>query len=248
MNRSAFFNHLRHSGVFATSLTGGQVNGCEALLDAGEGYDLPHLAHVLAEVYHETGGGMLPVKETVFAHSKDKNPTDKTVIGRLNRAFSRGKLTWVKTPYWRGGWFGRGQIQITHESNYRKASALVGVDLVANPNRALDLDISAQIACQGCRSGMFTGKRLSDFDGPEYDHHNARAIVNGDKRAMGPTMVKYGKAFEAALHAGGYQAIPDAPRADWAPDASAAPDPAEAAQGPWAALMAALLSIFGGKK
>ncbi|AGH16000.1 hypothetical protein DVVG_00014 [Dunaliella viridis virus SI2] len=215
MNKQAFFEALRKqdSGLFGTSLSQRQVEGTEALVDALSGFSLPHAAHVLAESYHETGGGMYPVKETVFPHSKNKNPSDATVIARLDRAFAKGQLTWVRTPYWRGGMFGRGQIQITHEDNYRKASALVGVDLVSNPGRALELPISAKIAAEGCRSGMFTGLKLADFDGPDgYDHHNARAIVNGDKHVMGATMVKYGRAFEKALREAGWGRMkPSAP-------------------------------------
>lgn len=209
MKRDAFFTALRarDSGVFGTALSADQVSGCEALLDACIGYPLPHVAHVLAEVYHETGGGMMPVKETVYRSSKDRNPSDATVKARLETAWARGQLPWVKTPYWRDGWFGRGQIQLTHQDNYRKASALVGVDLVAHPERALELPVSAQIAAEGCRAGMFTGKRLSDYDGPAFDHYNARAIVNGDKGKNGNLIVAYGRAFERALAAGDWRMI-----------------------------------------
>lgn len=201
MNCKSFFAALRrrNSGVFGTSLSQGQVRGTEALLDAMIGWTVPHTAHVLAEVYHETGGGMMPVKETVYPYSKDKNPSDATVISRLDNAWAKGKLSWVKSPYWRDGWFGRGQIQITHEYNYRKASALVGADLVRNPARALDLEISARIASEGCRSGMFTGLKLANFNGAKFDHYNARAIVNGDKGKNGKKIADYAKAFESAL-------------------------------------------------
>ena len=239
MNRSKFYASLRqrNSGLFGTSLGERQVQGVEAILDAAAGLSVPHAAHVLAEAYHETGGGMYPVKETVFAHSKDKNPTDAQVIARLDRAFALGQLTWVKTPYWRGGFFGRGQIQITHEYNYRKLSPIVGVDLVANPDRALDLPVSAEIAVQGCARGIFTGKKLSDFDGPKYDHYNARAIVNGDKKANGGKVSRYAKAFEAALQAGGWDAQP----------AFVDHTPPKATQSPLAALFAAIAALFGRK-
>ena len=86
MDKEAFFSALRakNSGVFGTSLSQKQVAGTEALLDACTGYPLAHTAHVLAEVYRETGGGMWPVKETVFAYSKDQNPPDSLVIARLD--------------------------------------------------------------------------------------------------------------------------------------------------------------------
>lgn len=247
MDRSSFFAALRarNSGVFGTSLSQQQVEGTESLLDALDGFTLPHAAHVLAEVYHETGGGMWPVKETVYRTSKDRDPSDAQVIARLNVAWAKGQLPWVRAPYWRDGWFGRGQIQLTHAENYRNASALVGVDLVSDPSRALEPVVSAKIAAEGCRSGMFTGKRLADFDGPGgYDHAAARSIVNGDTRAMGPTIAGHAAAFEAALDAAGWGAAqPPAP--DYAPPA---PDAVEIhpQSTVWAALFAALARLFKG--
>ena len=237
MNREKFFEYLRRRDghLFGTSLSQRQVDGLDALLDAGDGLPLPHMAQVLSESHHETGGGMYPVKETVFPHSKAKNPSDATVIARLDRAYAKGQLPWVKVPYWRGGFFGRGVIQLTHEYNYRKASAVCAVDLVSNPGRALDLPISATIAVQGCVTGMFTGKKLSDFDGPEYDHYNARSIVNGDKKANGGKIKAAALEFERALEAAGWGAEPPKP-------AAAHPDPAEQPQG----LLAWLLSLFRG--
>lgn len=236
MDKEKFFAELRKrdSGVFGTSLSAKQVEGVESLLRAGDGLSVPHMAHALTEVYIETGGGMMPVKETVFHYSKNKNPSDATVIARLDSAWKRGKLPWVKKPYWRDGMFGRGQIQITHAYNYRRASALVGADLVREPWRALSLPISAKIAVEGCAAGMFTGKKLSDYDGPHgFDHYNARAIVNGDKRKHGESLMRYGKAFEAALIAAGWDKKPEPE----APKASGL-----------AALFNAIAKLFGGKK
>lgn len=64
------------------------------------------------------------------------------------------------------GWRYRGRAlpQLTGEENYRKASKLVGVDLVADPEAANDADISAHILVEGMRAGMFTGRKLADFD------------------------------------------------------------------------------------
>lgn len=211
MNRSAFYAALRERGnkMFGTSLGQRQVDGLEALLTALRGFPLDHAAHVLAECYHETGGGMYPVKETVYSYSRDKNPSDEKVIARLDAAWRKGKLPWVKTPYWREGWFGRGQIQLTHRYNYSKAAALTGYDLLGNRDLTLDPKVSAEIAAEGCRVGMFTGKKLADFDRTDgYDHINARAIVNGDKHVNGPKVAKYAEAFTEALEAAGWGVLP----------------------------------------
>lgn len=201
MNRKAFYATLR-GGVLFRTFTQRQVDAIEPILDEVADWPVPHGANVLAQVYHETGGGMYPVKETVMPHHKDPNPSDEEVIRRLDRAWERRQMTGVRQPYWRAGWFGRGGIQITHLRNYQKLSPIVGVDLVKDPDAALDPVISARIAARGCRLGAFTGKKLSDYDRPGgYDHRAARAIVNGDVPAMGPTIARYAQSFEAALRA-----------------------------------------------
>lgn len=218
MDRNLFFSTIRtqevdlFGGVFGNE----QVQGIEGLLDVMQGWPVDHVAHVLAEVYRETGGGMWPVKETVYRYSRDRNPSDATVIARLDRAWQRGQLSGVKAPYWRGGMFGRGQIQITHDYNYRKASTLPGLegyDFTKEPGRVLELHVSATIAAEGCRIGIFRGKKLADFEKPDgsFDHFNARSIVNGDKNFKNDRGVRIGQeiadnaaAFTRALKAAGW--------------------------------------------
>ena len=233
MKRKTFFATLRarNSGLFGTSLSTPQVQGIEALLDAGRALPLHHMANVLAQVHHETGGGMYPIKETVMPWHKNKKPSDATVIGRLDRAFAG-----VKSPYWRGGAFGRGQLQITHDYNYDKFG-------ITNYADALKLDVSARIAVEGMRDGMFTGKKLADYDFPQDldnpPRTNPRRIVNGadgsDDKVRTHHMV-----FAAALEAAGWQqartvraATPVVPTAD--------------TPGFWATIAAVIRSIFGGK-
>jgi len=258
MNREAFFAALRRrgSGVFGTSLSQPQVEGVDAILDEGEkrGTNLFHLAAILAEVYHETGGQMAPVKETVYASSKDRNPPDATVIKRLETAFSKGQLPWVKTPYWRDGWFGRGLIQLTHKANYDK----FGV----TKQQALDLKTSVRIVFDGMEKGLFTGKKLADYDqvvtkAPlvmAYRYYGSRAIVNGDTAANGSHIETYSKAFETALKAAGYAGAKHAPEDTPAPVTIPEPiKPAKIEQGPstdgnWlSALLASVLAIFNRK-
>lgn len=236
MNRAIFYAAIRP--MFGGTLSQRQVEGIDALLDAGRALPIPHLAHVIAEVKHETGGGMYPVKETVYQHSKDQNPSDAQVISRLNLALSRGQLPWVKAPYWRGGMFGRGQIQITHEDNYRKLSSIVGVDLVKDQSRALEPAISAKIAVEGCARGIFRGIKLSDFDGPKYRHAAARAIVNGDgaKKLDGSHLtigaaierdaLLFEKALETASHSASSTPEAHTPVKPHAPASQPAPAPA----------------------
>ena len=204
MNRDAFYAALRSRAVpiFGTSLSQGQVDGINALLDScarnaiADGH---HVANILAQVFRETGGRMAPVRETFAA-------SDAQAIARLEAAWKAGKLTWVKTPYWRDGWFGRGQIQLTHKDNYAELGAAIGVDLVANPGLALVAAYSADIAVIGMSKGLFTGKKLSDYAFPaaldEPPKMNPRRIVNGpDGSDM--DVAGYHRAFFTAIEAGG---------------------------------------------
>jgi predicted chitinase len=164
---------------------------------------------MLATPYLETARAMWPVKETVMPHHKNKLPTDATVIARLNRAWASGKLGQVSNPYWRNGWFGRGFPQLTHKRNYIKASDMVGVDLVANPDAALDVKLSARILVGGSVAGIFTGKKLSDY--LPGDYKGARRVINGQDRAH--EIATYAGMFEKYLRAAGYRTAPDTPEA-----------------------------------
>jgi hypothetical protein len=206
MNRTAFFAALRGGAMFPKGFKPGQVDGLDAVLDEAEARGTPifHLSAILSEIYHETGGQMQPVKETVYTHSRDRNPSDATVIKRLDTAYAKGQLPWVKKPYWRDGWFGRGLIQITHEPNYKK--------LGLTKETALETKASVKATFDGMEKGLFTGKKLSDYDYlvtrnpdvPGYKYYASRAIVNGDTAKNGAMIATYAKTFEQALRAAGY--------------------------------------------
>jgi hypothetical protein len=200
MNRAAFFDAIRRD---MKPLAPETVTGIEALLDAGRDLPLHHMANVLAQVSRETGGWMAPIKETVMPWHKNKNPSDAEVIRRLDRAFAAGKLPWVKVAYWRDGEFGRGQVQLTHAANRAKFGISMRDDL-------LHLPISAMIAVRGMRDGMFTGRKLSDYDFPAAINNppstNPRRIVNG-KDGSDADVAKSHIMFAAALQAGGWASV-----------------------------------------
>lgn len=257
MDRKAFYDELRASTLFggkAKGLSTENVLGLEALLDASVKWgvvSLWHVAYILANVYHETGTYMLPIKETVFKDHKDKNPSDATVIARLNKAFKAGQLTWVKTPYWADGWFGRGMLQLTHEDNYRKVGEAIGVDLVLDRDKALDPKVSADAAVVAMTRGLLTGKKLSSFTFPDdmsdIPSKNPRRIVNGsdgtDKDIAG-----YANVFYTALVKAGYDTKPADPTQIAPSPAAAAPTPARSKSVIVAEIRALLdeLELFGG--
>jgi predicted chitinase len=154
------------------------------------------LAYVLATAFHVTAATMQPVRETLAN-------TDQSAVARLESAYAAGRLRTVKTPYWRYDadgrtWLGRGLVQLTHRRNYQKMSELTGIDLVAAPHRAMEMDVAVKILIEGMRAGSFTGRRLGDyFDAGKSDWVGARKIINGNDRAA--LVAGYAKAFAAAL-------------------------------------------------
>lgn len=202
MDATTFFAYARRS-PFGGRLTQGQIDGMNALFRCWDSHKIPapdkrHLAYILASVFHETGGRMVPVRET-FAS------TDAGAIAALDKAHKAGRLGQVSKPYWRKGangraYFGRGDIQLTHEENYRVLGERIGADLVGNPSLALDLDISAEIAIVGMLEGLFTGKKLTDYFNLKTDDPvGARAVVNGTDKAK--LIAGYYKSFLDALEA-----------------------------------------------
>ncbi len=182
----SFFDSIRAS-LFGGSMSQNQVSGVNVLLNATEGLPLKHRAYILATAHHETGPS-----------SSDLHWTPRREIWGPSAAQSRYELRadLGNTEVGDGRrYMGRGYVQITGRTNYRKASNLVGKDLVAVPDLALDPAIAARIIVHGMVNGWFAGKKLSDYD----NYVNMRRIVNGTDKAE--LIAGYAEKFEAALKA-----------------------------------------------
>ncbi|WP_028745992.1 glycoside hydrolase family 19 protein [Rhizobium mesoamericanum] len=199
IDRPFFFDAVRDA-LFKGALNQPQVEGMTAILDFWEtrmpDADLRWLAYIMATVYHETAYTMQPVRETLAT-------TDARAIEILENAYASGKLSWVKTPYWRPDedgkcWLGRGLVQLTHKRNYEAMSRLTGIDLVAEPDRAMEMDAAVSILIEGMVQGSFANHKLADhLNETTDDWINARRIVNGTDRAE--KLAGYGKTFLAAI-------------------------------------------------
>lgn len=190
IDRKAFFDAVREK---FGQLKQSQVDGFNRFLDATSDFDITWRAYIMATVWHETGSEMQPVRET-------KAKTDQSAVNILEKAFKAGKLSWVKTPYWRFDqagktWLGRGDVQVTHKDNYIKASKYAGVDLTSYPEKMLDPAISAKVAVGGMVDGIFTGKKLADY--LPGDYKGARRIINGQESAA--KVAGYAVSFEDCL-------------------------------------------------
>lgn len=187
MNRKAFYAKIREG---FGPLTQKQVNGFEEILAATENLPVSHRAYILATAWHETAHTMQPIRERGGPEYLKKYDT-----GRLARALGN-------TPEADGDgitFAGRGYVQITGRANYKKASKLVNLDLVNNPDLALHPSVAVKILVQGCETGMFTGRKLSDY--LPGDYRGARRVVNGQDKA--DLIAVYAARIEGALMATG---------------------------------------------
>jgi putative chitinase len=198
IDRPFFFESVRP--MFGGRLTQSRVDGLTAILDAAEGEFAPinsrWLAYILATAYHETGRTMQPVREMGGApyFHKMYDPLSHDP-GRAKLAKREGALPGDGVIF-----YGRGLVQITWRSNYAKFSTMLGVDLVGNPDAALELKHSVAIIFQGMRYGMFTGRNLADYfpeNSSASDWRGARRIINGTDKA--DDIAGYAKAFYGAI-------------------------------------------------
>lgn len=201
---TAFFNHMRGTGTIGPDVTQGEVDGCNAIIAAcGEsGWPLADVAYALATAYHETAGTMKPIKElggnayyTRLYDITGQNPT---------RARNHGNTT----PGDGSRYCGRGYVQLTWKVNYQKAGRALGVDLVSNPELAMQPEIAAKIMVRGMREGWFTARDLDD-DLPRAgvatldQFIRSRDIINGTDKAA--KIAAEAMDFQNGLVAGGWK-------------------------------------------
>jgi hypothetical protein len=187
MSPDKFFSAIRP--LFG-KMTAAQVEGIEAKLAAfaAQASPLAYVAYGLATSFHETGAKMQPVQEIGRGRGEAYGKPGK----------HRGQVA-----------YGRGDVQLTWDYNYAKADEELGLkgELIANYDRALETEISAQIMVLGMTEGWFTGRKFSSYlpvkglaTLPQFT--SARRIINGVDRAE--KVAGYAMSFQAALVAGGW--------------------------------------------
>ncbi len=196
-----FFDSVK-AGILGPTLSADEVSGCNAILEAMDGAPLAYTAYALATAFHETASTMQPIKE--YGGSSWYFRMYDIAGARPRLARANGNTH----PGDGAKFFGRGFVQLTWRSNYKRAGDKLGVDLIANPDRALDPAIAAQIMRQGMDAGWFTGKRFADYLPRETiatraQFTAARRIINGiDKSAK---IAAHALEFQEALEAGDWQ-------------------------------------------
>lgn len=198
---NSFFDAMR-AGILGPALSADEVNGCNAILDAMDGSPLADAAYALATAYRETASTMQPIKEyggpTYFNRMYDvSGARPKLCIANGNSCAGDGPR-----------YCGRGYVQLTWKNNYKRASEKCGVDLVADPDKAMNPKIAAKIMRSGMDDGWFSGKKLSDYlpnRGPadRGQFVKARWVINGTDHAG--EIADHALEFQRALQAGGWQ-------------------------------------------
>lgn len=228
----AFFAYVR-TNLFSGKMSQGQVDGIKAIIDAWARYgdgNLQRLSYVLGTPKVETGGTYEAITENGAKSYFDKYEPGTSIGKRLGNT--------VKGDGWR--YRGRGLVQITGRRNYALVGREFGLDLLANPDLALDLELAARILVVGTLKGWFTGKGLSDYidDVDEADDldlaefKQARRTVNGQDKAA--VIAGHALVFEKALKAGGWGSAP-------APEPAPAPKPTK--PNIFAAILNAILAL-----
>ena len=147
------------------------------------------LAYVLATCYWETAHTMRPVKEAYYLIKTLK--TEARV-----EAWRKKNLRYYP-------WYGRGYVQLTWRFNYDRAGKELDIDLLTEPDTALDPTIAADICIAGMREGWFTGKKLSDYITlQKSDFKSARKIINGTDKD--DEIAKIARDYDKTLKEAGY--------------------------------------------
>lgn len=220
-NRDKFFSEYRK---YFSSLSQQQVNGLSRLLKGIENdshipappVGIYYAAYMLGTVKRETGHTFMPIHEY-----GGKN----YFIRRYGGQTRKGRELGNDTP--EEGYFyaGKSDVQVTGESNYEKAEAAMrreypevvadfehrtgkNFDLTvgdqendtSDPMNILDPAISYAVMSYGMRTGMFTGRKLSQFiQNGRPDYYNMRTIINGHDVAE--EIADAARKFEAILRA-----------------------------------------------
>lgn len=129
--------------------------------------DRHHVAYIMATVSHECL--FKPIKE--FRAHPQRN----------------AQIFALQQRYWGSGYYGRGYVQLTWRENYIKMGRRLGISLMEQPDLALVPKHAARICVCGMAEGIFTGRKLADYNltGGRYNFFEARRIVNIlDKAAL----------------------------------------------------------------
>ena len=143
--------------------------------------DQTYRAYILATIKHECADTWRPLREYGSDQYLSKYDYDQPLGKQLgNTQPGDGKL-----------FAGKGYVMITGRANYERIGKFMGIDLVNKPELACDPANAYRIIVYGMLNGLFTNRRLSQYQG---DYFNMRRIINGIDQAA--RIAGYAEDFE----------------------------------------------------
>ncbi|THB66051.1 MAG: LysM peptidoglycan-binding domain-containing protein [Gammaproteobacteria bacterium] len=207
-NRNVFFDEYKTQ--FGGILKPEQTIALNQLLDFFEADSettcLRQIAYMLATTKHETGHTFEPIYERGRKSYFNKyDPVLAATQDQRDKAKRHGNKTKGDGYTYRG----RGYVQLTWKDNYKRVGQRLGYGLqfVKNPDLALKPEIAYKIMIYGFKTGVFTGKKLSNYvTDTKKDYYNARKCINGinkdtGKLDHGEDIADYAEKFERTLAA-----------------------------------------------
>ena len=215
INKTLFYKAYRERfGPISKEKT---VDSINAILDAFSAAKITirpmeKLAYALATVRHEVGPNMLPIVENLNYSAQrmcqvwpSRFPTISHAAPYANNPEALGNKVY-------GGRLGNGVFdgfkfrgrgigaQITGYDSYKKYGDLLGIDMVTNPDLAMNLEVGAKILVLGFTDYPFTGYKLSNsINNTKVDYMNARRTVNADMGRVGESIANDAKKFYEIL-------------------------------------------------
>lgn len=184
----AFFDSVREQYLFGPVLTQGVVDTLIGISDFSNKSgvsDKNHLAYIFATALHESyspskNSDWLPPREG-FAK------TNEGAVAAVTALYNKGIIRYnyaLPDKVTGLNYYGRGYVQCTFPENYKRMGERLGVDLYGNPDLMLDRGVAVKALVIGMVEGLYTGKKLSDYDSDSgFDFVEARRIINGKDRA-----------------------------------------------------------------
>lgn len=136
-----------------------QAEGFNAILKAlnDEGASLKQACFLLSVVLSETNRKMLPKEEDEYSdfyiQMYDIEGLRPTVAMRMGNTVAGDGEKYKQ----------RGFLPVLGKTNYKTIGATIGVDLVQNPEKLMELDIASKALVKGVFEGTYTGYPLSKF-------------------------------------------------------------------------------------
>ena len=181
------------------SLSQEAVDNINLIVETCEKYNLsyPQTSYVLATTLWETARTFKPIEEYGKGKGRKYGTIYTNTEGVKYGIAGSGGDTYLYSDY-PHLYYGRGFAQLTHWVNYKFAGEQLGIDLINNPDLALQPKYAAEILVKGSINGWFTSKRLSDYiNDKKKDYINARRVINSLDKAQ--LIANYAVVFEKAL-------------------------------------------------